>query len=95
MDGFEPLEPAFNGGIEVKFPQTVQTQGLLLVRDEGRPHGHPVFFEYVRVLPGFHLGLRREGQEGGQEGQGKEKVSHVVRFIRVKIAFFMDYSLFL
>ena len=95
MDRLEALEPAFDGGIEVKLPQSVQAQGLLLVRDEGRPHGHPVFFEYVRVLPGFHLGLRREGQEGGQEGQGKENVSHVVGFIRVKIAFFMDYSLFL
>ena len=95
IDRLEPLEPAFDGGIEIELPQSVQAQGLLLVGNEGRPHRQAVFFKYVRVLPGFHLGLRREGQEGGQEGQGKEKVSHVVRFIRVKIAFFMDYSLFL
>ena len=69
-DGLEALQPAFDSRVEVEFPQAVQAQSLLLGRDEGRPHGQSVFLEDIRVLPGFHLGLRHEGQRGSHQGQG-------------------------
>ena len=74
--GFKAFQASFDRRVEMELPEAVQAQGLLLGGDEGRPHGHPVLFKDIRVLPGFQGGFRRKGQESGRKGQGKDEFSH-------------------
>ena len=55
VHGLEAFCAALDGLVPFELPDSVQSQGLLLVGDKGGGHRQAVLLEHVRILPRFHL----------------------------------------
>ena len=68
VHSLEALGPSFDGLVPFELPDSVQSQGLLLVRHKGGCHRQPVLLEHVRILPRLHLVVLLRRQRGGGQG---------------------------